>query len=265
LRERETILFLKRCGLSGCEAAALAVNFRGDVRLNLIRYSMGIPMIIFLWRRFILVIFAISFSACGTMYATVKDRQGRDVMLLGHDPVAYFTEAKPVKGRTDIASAVGGRTYYFASEEHRIMFDASPEKFEPQYGGFCSNGTPFKVKLGSDPAEWEIVDGRLFIFGDLGGRETWKLERDFYIKKADEYWPEIVHKGWRGQSFKAIYLQHVPHYQTGWDQIAKWEAKHGKPFPKEKHGNVLLHFFRVPGWRAAEGYGIPAVGWPDDR
>jgi len=54
-----------------------------------------------------------------------------------------------------------GRTYYFVNEEHRAMFDASPKKFEPQYSGFCSNGTPFKVKLGSDPAEWEIVDRRL--------------------------------------------------------------------------------------------------------
>jgi YHS domain-containing protein len=222
-------------------------------------------MKIFGWSWLAITIFVTSLSGCGTMYATVKDPLGRDVMLLGHDPVAYFTDAKPTKGRADLASSVDGRTYYFSSEEHRAMFESSPKKFEPQYGGFCSNGTPFKVKLGSDPSEWEIVDGRLFIFGDLSGRETWKIDREFYIKKADEYWPEIEHKGWRWQSFTAIYLKHVPHYQTGWDQIAKWEAKHGKPFPVEKHGHVVLHLIRVPGWRAAVGYGIPAVGWPDDR
>lgn len=216
-------------------------------------------------RWLVITILSISLSGCGTTYATVKDRLGRDVVLLGHDPVAYFTDAKPTKGRAGLASTVDGRTYYFASEDHRTMFNESPKKFEPQYGGFCSNGAPFKVKLGSDPSEWEIVDGRLFIFGDLGGRETWKLDREFYIKKADEYWPEIERKGWRGQSFKAIYLTHVPHYQTGRDQIAKWEAKHGKPFPREKHGNVLLHLIRAPGWRAAVGYGIPAVGWPDSK
>jgi YHS domain-containing protein len=222
-------------------------------------------MKIFGWSWLAITIFVMSLSGCGTMYATVKDRQDRDVMLLGHDPVAYFTDAKPSKGQASLASTVDGRTYYFSSEEHLAMFESSPEKFEPQYGGFCSNGTPFKVKLGSDPSEWEIVDGRLFIFGDLGGHETWKLDREFYIKKADEYWPEIERKGWRWQSFTAIYLKHVPHYQTGSDQIAKWEAKHGKPFPVEKHGNVLLHLIRVPGWRAAVGYGIPAVGWPDNR
>lgn len=102
------------------------------------------------WRWLVATALSISLSGCGTMYATVKDRQGRDVMLLGHDP-----------------------------------------------------------------SEGEIVAGRLFIFGDLSGRETWKLDREFYIKKADEYWPEIERKGWRWQSFKAIYLQHVPHYQTG--------------------------------------------------
>ena len=187
------------------------------------------------WKLFATAILAVWLSGCGTMYATVKDRQSRDVMLLGHDPVAYFTDAKPTQGHADLARTVESRTYYFVSEEHRAMFDASPKQFEPQYGGFCSNGTPFKVKLGSDPSEWEIVDGRLFIFGDYGGRETWKLDREFYIKKADEYWPEIERKGWRGQSLKAIYLTHVPHYQTGWDQIAKWEAKHGKPKPMWHH------------------------------
>ena len=65
----------------------------------------------------------------GTLYATVKDSAGRDVMLVGRDPVAYFTQARPVPGRASIAVELSNRTYYFASEQHRAMFLAAPEKF----------------------------------------------------------------------------------------------------------------------------------------
>src|SRR5438552_2698285 len=142
-------------------------------------------------------------GACGTTHATVHTSRGEELMLLGFDPVAYFTDRKPVRGVHTITASTEGRTYYFATPSHRDAFAASPARYEPQYGGFCSNGAPYAVKLGSDPTQFEIRDGRLFIFGDIMGREFWLLDEKDNIARADALWPEIRDKGWRAQSLEA--------------------------------------------------------------
>jgi YHS domain-containing protein len=98
-------------------------------------------------------------AACGTPYATMKNNAGDDVMLLGHDPVAYFTQSQSVRGDPAIKSTLPGRTYYFTNTEHKRSFDAAPAQFEPQYGGFCASGAAYALKLGSDPTEWHIIHG----------------------------------------------------------------------------------------------------------
>ena len=72
----------------------------------------------------------------GTLYATMAAADGEPIMLLGHDPVAYFTLGKPLRGDPKIKVALPHRSYFFVSEEHRRMFIADPAKYEPQYGGF---------------------------------------------------------------------------------------------------------------------------------
>ena len=110
-------------------------------------------------RGFLLAIALALLAGCGTTHATIETSRGEDLMLLGFDPVAYFTDGKPVRGMHTLAATTEGRTYYFASPEHRSAFERSPAKYEPQYGGFCSNGAPYAVKLGSDPTQFEIRDG----------------------------------------------------------------------------------------------------------
>ena len=91
----------------------------------------------------VLLFAMLGLQACGTLYATAKSPRGDDVMLLGHDPVAYFTDGRPTRGSNAITTTLPGRTYYFASAQHKQLFDASPAKYEPQYGGFCSDGAAF--------------------------------------------------------------------------------------------------------------------------
>ena len=100
-------------------------------------------------------------AGCGTINATVKDAQGRDLMLLGHDPVSYFVHGKPQRGDPKFHATVEGKTYYFATAAHRDQFVAAPAKYEPQFGGFCTNGVTYGVKLSSDPTEFEIIDVKL--------------------------------------------------------------------------------------------------------
>ena len=102
----------------------------------------------------IAVLLPILLSGCGTRYAVVQNKHGETLMLLGHDPVAYFTQSRPLRGNPAIKANFREVTYYFASEEHKRMFLAEPAKYEPQYGGFCASGAAYGVKLGSDPHAW---------------------------------------------------------------------------------------------------------------
>jgi len=149
-------------------------------------------------------------------------------------------------------------------EQIRAMFVAAPAKYEPQYGGFCSNGAPYAVKLGSDPTEFEIRDGRLFIFGDVIGHEFWLLGERENIAHADALWPEIKDKGWRAQSIRAWTFK-VPWYRTGASLMAEWREKHpGKSLTYDTGGAFDNLVFKYPGWRAREGFGQPRLGVPGE-
>jgi YHS domain-containing protein len=211
---------------------------------------------------------ALCLGGCGTTHATVDTSRGERLMLLGYDPVAYFTDRKPVRGRHTLPAAHEGRTYYFATPEHRSLFAAAPSKYEPQYGGFCSNGAAYNVKLGSDPTQFEVRDGRLFIFGDVLGREMWLLDPDTNIRHADALWPAMAEAGWRWQSLKGWTVARVPWYRDGKSLMAEWRARHPGQSIDYDTGGTLASMLKYPGWRAREGHSQPALavpGEPDDK
>ena len=213
---------------------------------------------------FLLLIACAWLAGCGTPYATVKNRVGDPVMLLGHDPVAYFTQGMPTRGKPELKVDLPERTYYFATPEHRNLFIANPAKYEPQYGGFCASGAAFAIKLGSDPTAWEIHDGRLFIFGDVQGKTAWQVDPQWNVAHGDRLWPSMADAGWRGQSL-ASYISKVPHYKNGTEIRREWMAKNiGKTWPTYDVGSMLTNLFtKPPGWRAAEGHSQPALGYPE--
>ena len=207
---------------------------------------------------------ALVLAGCGTTHATLETSRGEELMLLGFDPVAYFTDGRPVRGKHILAATTEGRTYYFASSEHRATFVQSPSRYEPQYGGFCSNGAAYAVKLGSDPTQFEIRDGRLFIFGDVLGREMWLLGERDNIRHADELWPSIEDKGWREASMKA-WIFKVPWYRTGKSLMEEWRAKHpGRELHYDTGGFYNNMIAKYPGWRAREGFGQERLGVPGE-
>ncbi len=203
-------------------------------------------------------------AGCGTPYATVPNRLGEPVMLLGHDPVAYFTQGAPARGKAEHKVSLPDRTYYFATAENKALFAATPARYEPQYGGFCSSGAAFAIKLGSDPTSWQIYEGRLFIFGDVLGKMAWQVDPKWNVDHGDKLWPGIADRGWRGASLTA-YASKVPHYKTGAQIRAEWDAKNpGKTWPIYDVGGMFSNLFtKPPGWRAAEGFSQPALGYPE--
>ena len=202
-------------------------------------------------------------AGCGTPFATVPDTAGRPVMLLGHDPVAYFTRGQPMRGSPQHVVDLPARSYYFANAEHKALFEATPARYEPQYGGFCASGAAFAIKLGSDPGAWQVREGRLFIFGDVLGQAAWGVDPAWNVAHADRLWPSIAARGWRVQSLGA-YLDKVPHYLTGPQIREQWLARHpGEAWPVYDPGGMVNNLFlKRPGWRAAEGFGQPALGYP---
>ena len=219
----------------------------------------ALPML----RTCLILLAAFMLCACGTPFATVPNSLNEPVMLLGHDPTAYFTRGEPVRGKPEHKFSLPERTYYFASEQSRALFAGDPARYEPQYGGFCSSGAAFAIKLGSDPTAWEIVDGRLFIFGDVMGKIAWQLDPKWNIAHADQLWPAIRDKGWRGQSLSS-YVSKVPHYKTGAQIVQEWKQKDpNMRWPDYDTGGMVTNLFlKPPGWRAAEGFSQPALGYP---
>lgn len=111
--------------------------------------------------------------------------------IQGYDAVAYFTQADAIKGSTDISFQHLGQTWYFASEEHRELFMADPEKYQPQFGGYCAYGMSRGYKAQTDPQAWSIVDGKLYLNYNLEVRDIWNQDRAAYLEKAIQNWPTV--------------------------------------------------------------------------
>jgi YHS domain-containing protein len=114
--------------------------------------------------------------------------------LRGYDPVAYFTDGKPVLGDFTITAQHDGATYRFASEDHKERFLKDPAKYLPEYGGFCAFGTAQGVKVDGDPNVWKIVDNKLYLNLAPAVAKRWELDVSGNIKTADEKWTVVKDK-----------------------------------------------------------------------
>jgi YHS domain-containing protein len=114
------------------------------------------------------------------------------VAVSGYDPVAFFTDSKPVNGSPFITADYKGATYFFATEEHKTLFTGSPEKYVPQYGGFCAYGVSVDKLFPIDISTWQIRDGKLYL--NLNKSVLKKFNADFSenVAKAEKNWPDLV-------------------------------------------------------------------------
>lgn len=112
----------------------------------------------------------------------------------GYDPVAYFTDGKPMRGSGYHVTVHDGVAYAFTSEAHKKLFEANPLKYLPAYGGYCAYGVAVGKKFIVDPEAWKIVDGTLYLNLDKTIQHKWEKDIPGYIKKADSNWPEIKDK-----------------------------------------------------------------------
>lgn len=114
------------------------------------------------------------------------------VAIRGTDPVAYFTEGRPVAGDAAHVLEWRGALWRFASAENRALFATDPQRYAPQYGGFCAWAVAARGKLYStQPGNWSIVDGRLYLNFNDDIQARWESDIPGFIMAADRRWPEI--------------------------------------------------------------------------
>lgn len=108
--------------------------------------------------------------------------------IRGFDPVSYFTENKPQKGKPEISTSYNNANWYFVSSNNRELFKANPEKYAPQFGGYCAFGMSRGYKAETQPDAWTIVEGKLYLNYNTKVREEWNKRQVEFISKASTNW-----------------------------------------------------------------------------
>ncbi|TDB05045.1 YHS domain-containing (seleno)protein [Halomonas marinisediminis] len=140
------------------------------------------------WRAAILMV-GLAWSLGSMADGRIFTRDG--LAIGGTDPVAYFTEGRPVAGSPEHQLEWHEATWQFASAEHRDRFQADPEAYAPQYGGWCAWAAARGEAASTVPEAWKIVDDKLYL--NYSRFIQWRWERDIpgHIEAADSHWPNI--------------------------------------------------------------------------
>ena len=158
---------------------------------------------------------------------TSSDGPHERLMLEGHDAVAYFTQGAAVRGDPTITSSHLGVTWRFASAANRAAFEREPQRYMPQFGGFCSNGINYAIPWGGGggPNTWRIYRGKLYVFGGQAPRDHFEMDTELNLQRAHHYWnDEIAGRNALWVRTKRLVLR-VPHYRTDASLQAEWEAR----------------------------------------
>jgi YHS domain-containing protein len=114
--------------------------------------------------------------------------------IKGYDPVAFFTDSKPVMGVDSLSYPWNGATWLFSNRQNLQRFKADPEKYAPQYGGYCAYGTSQGHKAPTEIDTWTILNDKLYFNYNQKVKQVWVKDEPGYIQKADMQWPKIKNK-----------------------------------------------------------------------
>jgi len=116
-----------------------------------------------------------------------------DVAIHGYDPVSYFTKGKATKGKEMYSATYEGAIYKFSSKSNRDKFKSNPDKYAPQFGGYCAMGVVLNQKLDVDPNAWYIADNKLYLNLNKTVQKKWMEDVSGNIDTADRTWNGIEH------------------------------------------------------------------------
>jgi len=133
----------------------------------------------------ILVPFFISCSRNSDLQADTKQKINA---ICGYDPVAYFTESKPVPGVKDFFYVWNNAKWNFSSKENLELFKENPEKYAPKYNGYCAFALSRNDFVDADPEAWTIVNDKLYLTFNPEIKNAWLQDKRNYIAQADKNW-----------------------------------------------------------------------------
>lgn len=116
-----------------------------------------------------------------------------DIAIKGYDTVAYHIEEKAKKGREEFSYKYGDATWLFESQKNLDLFKSEPQKYVPQYGGYCAYAVAKDDTAGIDPEIFEIVDGKLYLNYNAEIGKKWSAKKADYIQQGDKNWPHLSH------------------------------------------------------------------------
>ncbi|MGQ0662175.1 MAG: YHS domain-containing (seleno)protein [Pseudomonadota bacterium] len=141
------------------------------------------------WALFLGVFLGVMTVGAAFVQSAIAD-SGR-LGLKGHDPVGYFTEGRPVQGKSEFEAVWHGTHWRFSSAANRDLFVADPDRYAPQYGGYCAFGVAMGMKSEVDPQAWTIVNGKLYVKLNMQTRDTWRQDQVANIQKAAKNWATL--------------------------------------------------------------------------
>ena len=112
----------------------------------------------------------------------IKDNKA----IRGYDPVAYFKENRAVEGKAEFVYTWNNASWYFSSQQNLDSFKTDPEKYAPQYGGYCAYGMSEAHKAPTDAEAWTIINGKLYLNYNTKVRELWRKNPEERIEAADK-------------------------------------------------------------------------------
>ncbi|MFT5896352.1 MAG: YHS domain-containing protein [bacterium] len=115
-----------------------------------------------------------------------------EIAVRGYDTVAYFTEARPATGSADHTLQWQGATWQFASADNQALFEADPEKYAPQYGGYCAYGVAGGYLVKIEPENWTILEGKLYVNYSDNVQSQWEKNIPEYIQKANVNFEQLI-------------------------------------------------------------------------
>jgi YHS domain-containing protein len=127
-------------------------------------------------------------SAKPSVFADFRSKLALD----GFDAVAYFKTGKPAKGSAQHAVTWNGATWHFSTPENKSAFEASPQAYAPQYGGYCAWAVSEGYTAKGDPGVWRIVDGKLYLNYNASVQRSWEKDIPGRIAKGDQNWPSVL-------------------------------------------------------------------------
>jgi YHS domain-containing protein len=131
---------------------------------------------------------AVVFLGATLAFAAMLVAEPLPLAIRGYDPVAYFTDARPIQGLPNFEYAWDGYRYRFATAAHREQFRADPVRYAPQFEGSCTMALARGITKEADPEHWLISDGKLYLFSSARGEIRFQANPAETVVRANKNW-----------------------------------------------------------------------------